>query len=110
LFMDIKHEIKGNVLIVSIEGELTSPQALDVDKKIINIIEKEKKERIIIDLSKLDFIDSTGLGVLVSIRLYCKKNKILFATVGVKEKVKRTFTVTEMTSFLNIHDSMDKLL
>lgn len=41
--MDIKHEIKGNVLIVSIEGELTSPQALDVDKKIIDIIEKKKR-------------------------------------------------------------------
>lgn len=108
--MNIKHEIKEKVLIVSIEGELISPQALDTDKKIIAIIEKEKKERVILNLSKVDFIDSTGLGILVSIRLYCKKNKIMFATVGVNEKIKRTFTVTEMTSFLNIHDTIDKLL
>ncbi len=108
--MNIQYEIKDKVLIVSIEGELVSPQALETDKKIIAIIEKEKKERVIINLSKVDFIDSTGLGILVSIRLYCKKNKIMFATVGVNEKIKRTFTVTEMSSFLNIHDTIDKLL
>ncbi len=108
--MNIKHEIKDRVLIISIEGELISPQALDTDKNIISLIEKEKKERIIIDLSKVDYVDSTGLGILVSIRLYCKKNRILYATVGVNEKIKRTFTVTEMTSFLNIHNSIDKLL
>lgn len=108
--MMINYSTNDKVLIVSIEGELMSPQALDIDKKIISTIDKEKKERIIFDLSKVDFIDSTGLGILVTIRLYCKKNKILFATVGVNEKVRRTFMVTEMTAFLNIHDTMDKLL
>ena len=108
--MKLNYEVKDKVLIFCIDGELTSPQALDIDKKIISIIEKEKKERVIIDLSKVDFIDSTGLGILVSIRLYCKKNKVLFATVGVTDKIKRTFTVTEMSSFLNIHDSIDKLI
>ena len=108
--MKLQHEVKDKVLIISFEGELVSPQALDIDNRVISLIEREKKERVIIDLSKVDYIDSTGLGILVTIRLYCKKNKILFATVGVNEKVKRTFTVTEMSSFLNIHDTIDKLL
>lgn len=108
--MDFKYEIKGRVIIISLTGELISPQALDLDKKIFNVIEKENKNRVILNLEKVDFIDSTGLGVLVSIKLYCKKHAIMFATVGVNEKIKRTFTVTEMSSFLNIHDTIDKLL
>lgn len=95
--------------VVELEGEIdlsTSPLFKDT---VYKIIESGKRD-IIIDLNGLEFMDSTGLGVLVaalkktsmeggSIRLICGKRNI-----------KKVFVITGLDKVFAIYDNLQRCL
>ena len=108
--MEIHVKIIDKVLVIEVEGDFTSPEAVGANYKMIDKITEAGKKRVVLDLGKVDMVDSIGLGVLMNIRKYAKKNHIFFATVGVGENIKNTFNYTEINNYLNVHQSLDKLL
>ena len=56
--------MKEEVQLVSLSGELTAAVAPDVRKKLRQLLENGKV-RLLIDLSEVSFIDSSGLSALV---------------------------------------------
>jgi anti-sigma B factor antagonist len=101
-------EISG-VSIIELSGEIdlsTSPTFKD---KVYETIESGKRD-VVIDLDGLEFMDSTGLGVLVaalkktrmhggSIRLVCSKRNII-----------KVFTITGLDKVFPIYDNLQRCL
>ncbi|MDY6796192.1 MAG: STAS domain-containing protein [Actinomycetota bacterium] len=99
----------GGVPLIELEGEIdlsTSPTFKD---KIYEVIESGNKD-IIVDLSSLVFMDSTGLGVLVaalkktrmqggSIRLICSRKSVL-----------KVFNITGLDKVFTIYDNLQRCL
>ncbi len=63
--MQIKSRITGGVLYVLLCGELDEHSAAYTRITLDEIFEKPDFKKIIIDLSELSFMDSTGIGVLI---------------------------------------------
>lgn len=63
--MDIKYRNYNNVLYVSLSGELDEHSAKETSKRLDDIFFSTISRQIIIDLSELKFMDSTGIGVLI---------------------------------------------
>lgn len=63
--MNIKNRIYENTLYVILSGELDEHSAYQTRVSLDEIFSKPNFEQVIIDLSELDFMDSTGIGVLV---------------------------------------------
>jgi len=63
--MQIKSKIYNFTLYVTISGELDEHTALFTRNKLDEMFAKVDFKQIIIDLSELDFMDSTGIGVLI---------------------------------------------
>lgn len=63
--MELKHKIVGEMLEVSIGGELDSYSADFVRDYLDNLFDKQKIKQIVINLSKMNFMDSTGIGVFI---------------------------------------------
>ncbi len=61
----------------------------------------------IIDLTKIDFLDSSGLGALVQTAKECKKLKLSFSVVG-NTRVAQTIKLVRLDSFLNLESSMEE--
>ena len=60
----------------------------------------------IIDLTKIDFLDSSGLGALVQTAKECNKLKISFSVVG-NTRVSQTIKLVRLGSFLNLASSLE---
>ena len=60
----------------------------------------------IIDLTKIDFLDSSGLGALVQTAKKCNKLKLAFSVVG-NTRVAQTIKLVRLDSFLNLKSSLD---
>ena len=60
----------------------------------------------IIDLTKIDFLDSSGLGALVQTAKECNKLKLAFSVVG-NTRVAQTIKLVRLDSFLNLKSSLD---
>ncbi|MGI5841720.1 MAG: STAS domain-containing protein [Christensenellales bacterium] len=63
--MQIKSKLYNNTLYVVIAGELDEHSAFYTRTKLDEIFLKSSVKQIIIDLSELDFMGSTGIGVLI---------------------------------------------
>ena len=63
--MEIKNRIYNNTLYVLLHGELDEHSAAATRIKLDDIFKSTGFRQIIIDLSELEFMDSTGIGVLI---------------------------------------------
>ncbi len=64
---------------------------------------------LLIDLSHIDFIDSSGLGALVQLAKQCNADKQQFLVVG-NARVVQTVKLVRLEEFLNLQPDLDTAL
>lgn len=70
---------------------------------------KESANQIILDLSQIDFIDSSGLGALVRIAKHMDGIKGKMQIVS-NPRVTQTVKMVRLEKFLNLKNSLDEAL
>ena len=105
--MEITKKSKGDIVILMIVGEIDLYNAPEI-KDIINKLIEERNYNIIIDLEKVSYIDSSGIGALISSLSNLKKYQGGLKIINVYGSVKKVFELTKLTSFFEIHDSEDE--
>ena len=63
--MEISCTIKENVTYVSLVGQFWDPEDIRAFEKIIGACVQERRNRVVLDVDRLSFINSLGLGQLV---------------------------------------------
>ncbi|WP_067485688.1 STAS domain-containing protein [Actinomadura hibisca] len=101
----VEHRTEQDLTVVTISGEIdvfTSPRLREL---LLDIIDNGGVH-LVVDLSEVTFLDSTGLGVLVGIyhRLRARDGSMSF--MGVNDRVRRVFHVTQLTKIFVLHDSL----
>lgn len=71
-------------------------------RELVDSISNEKKKSIIFNLSKLDFIDSSGLGMLIIANSIARQNHLNFCLRHPKEMVKRILDVAKFHTIATI--------
>ena len=61
----IEYKIKGDTLIVALEGELDHSSAPQVRDELDELLGNRHVKKLVLDFSRLAFMDSSGLGVLM---------------------------------------------
>jgi stage II sporulation protein AA (anti-sigma F factor antagonist) len=73
--MDIKTSVVDNDMCVMLIGELDEYSANYTRNYLDELFKKNNFENVIMDMSRLDFMDSTGIGVLLGRYKKLKENK-----------------------------------
>ncbi|MCZ8157439.1 MAG: STAS domain-containing protein [Leptospira sp.] len=91
----------GAVVTVIGDINLYSAQAImDVIDRLIAI----EKPKIFLDLSEVNYIDSSGLGVFISSQIKLKKIGGFLRLFSPSKSVGYVLTLTKLGNFLQIHD------
>ena len=101
-------EVKTNILVFTFKGQLDAFSEKQFKNFITNKLENDSLP-FVIDLSKIDFLDSSGLGALVQTAKECKKLKIGFSVVG-NSRVAQTIKLVRLGDFLNLESSLEEAL
>lgn len=102
--MDINRRESGDVVIFDINGEIDLYNAPEIKEKIKEEM-NNGKVNIIINLDKVSYIDSSGIGVLISSLSNLKKVGGALKLINVYASVRKVFELTKLTSFFDIYDS-----
>ena len=78
-------------LTVALDGELDFATALGVELRLEEAI--RQADRVVVDLSNLDFIDSTGLRTLLESHAAARREGVQLELVPGPEAVQRVFEV-----------------
>ena len=108
--MNISYEIKENAGVINLEGKLTAENAEQVKNSFISWYNQQEVNNIVIDMSQLDFMDSTGLGILVSFLklVHDRHGELRLATLQAKPKM--VIEITRTYRILNLFDTLEEAL
>jgi anti-sigma B factor antagonist len=99
----------GRAVVLSLSGELdlvSTPQL----EEALRVLDDPDTELLVLDLSGLEFMDSTGLHLLVRAQQAAEEAGRRLAVVRGREQVQRLLNLTGMSELLTIVDSPDELL
>lgn len=63
--MELLVRIDGDMLKVAIGGEIDHHEAIEMRTRIDGIILEERPKKVIFDLSRVSFMDSSGIGLVL---------------------------------------------
>ena len=96
----------GQGVMLRVGGEVdlaTSPQ---LHAKLVDLVEVGEAGRVVVDLTPVAFMDSTGLGVLLAAHKRARANGRRVLLVCPEGPVLRVLRLTGMDKALSIHGSL----
>ena len=93
--------------LVDVQGEIDVYTAPKLREKLIELV-AEGSYDIVVNLEGVDFLDSTGLGVLVGALKRVKANDGSLSLVCTQDNILKIFKITGLTKVFPIHASVEE--
>ncbi len=97
--MEIRLRRSGTVYVIDVTGEMDLYNAFKLKEIVTTMIEKQIREYVI-NLDKVEYMDSSGIGALLFVFAELKKRGMLLRIAGVKGSVKRVIELTKLSGYL----------
>lgn len=108
--MTIKEKMYGDVAVLSLKGNLMGdPDTTDVRDKIYSLLQDDVK-KIVLDMSKVKWVNSSGLGTLIAAMTSVKNKGGDMKLAGVTEKVESLFMITQLIKVFKTYENVDRAL
>lgn len=93
------------VLLVSGEVDVATVPRM---REQLHSLVAQGDNRIVVDLDAVDFLDSTGLGVLVGALKRVRASGGDLQLICTQPRIRKVFEVTGLTKVFAIHDTLDE--
>ncbi len=95
-------ELKNHIVHITLSGKIYVEEATEIREKLLKEIEKGHAQ-FIIHFSQVQYIDSSGLGVIVAIQKRALQKGGKVTIQGLKGGVKELFELTRLNRVFEIH-------
>lgn len=100
-------EQRDECAVLSVSGEVDLATAPQLRQQLVDLV-ADGHRRIVVDLSRTDFLDSTGLGALVvglkRLRAHDGEMRVVCTT----PRVRKVFEITHVDRVLPLFESVDE--
>lgn len=100
-------EVNGVVVLEPKGNIMGGPDATLLHEKLHEYI-KQNKKKIVIDLSKVEWMNSTGLGILISGLTTLRNNQGELKLANVTDKIQSLLAITKLVTVFETFDSIDE--
>jgi anti-sigma B factor antagonist len=106
--MDLGFEVdqRGRYTVLSVRGEVDVYTAPRLRERLIELV-SQGSHQVVVDLEGVDFLDSTGLGVLVGGLKRLRSHDGDMILVCTQPRILKVFEITGLTKVFAIHDSVE---
>lgn len=106
--MDLRLDVseQGDWSVLQVGGEIDVATAPRLREQLIRLV-NDQKYRIVVSLEGVDFIDSTGLGVLIGALKRVRTHDGDLVLVCTEPRIAKVFAITGLNQVFQIHPSVD---
>ena len=97
--------LENGIIVLELKGRFVGGDETDLLKKTILELQEQKNTKLVIDLEKVLYLNSTALGVLVSAHTHYAKENGQVKLCGITEKIENIFVITKLTLVFSVYDS-----
>lgn len=108
--MKISDIVKDDKVIIALEGKVMGgPDATTFHGKLHEFVSGGKK-KVVIDLAKVEWMSSVGLGMLISAMTTMKNAEGELKLANVTQSIESLLTITRLITIFKVYDSVDEAL
>ena len=100
--MNLNHEVHGEAIVISVDEPRIDAAVAIQFKDGIREISQDGPARVILNMSKVEFLDSSGLGALVATMKELGAERSL-ELAELTQPVQKVFHLTRMDSVFTVH-------
>ena len=99
----------GDVLVIDVEGQLIVGNRQELKQKVLEELEGGER-KFVVDFANTGYIDSSGLGVLVSLSKKIREQGGELRLASLNEDLRTLFELTKLDTLFKIADSREEAL
>lgn len=96
-----------NYTVLSLSGEIDLNESPNARQQILNCI--NKKNNLLVDLSAVEYIDSSGVASLVEGLQTARAQELEFSLLGVSLSAMQVLQLSRLDTVFTIYDSLDEV-
>jgi len=100
--MKLVQQAEGDVLVLRLGGQLMGGPDADALRSTILASIQQGTEKILIDLGEITWVNSTGLGVLITSHLAARGKGGSLKLVGVSKRIESILSVTRLNTVFEV--------
>ncbi len=100
---------QGDVTVIAVEGQLIVGNRQELKQKVLDELEAGSR-KFLIDFSNTGYIDSSGLGVLVSLSKKIREQGGELRLARLNEDLRTLFELTKLDTLFQIADTRERAL
>jgi anti-sigma B factor antagonist len=106
--MKIKEREVDGVTILDVSGKIMGGPDSELFNSTLKSLIHQGKSRVVVDLAKVTWVNSTGLGILISGYTTLKRNEGEMKLLNVSDRIESIFMVTKLHSVFETYKSEDE--
>ena len=95
---------KGQAVVLVLAGEIDMDCSVTLRNRIRDIL-RDNPPVLVVDMTEVAFMDSSGLGTLVEALRWSRRNGGQLKLVGLSENVRSVFEISRLETVFEIHDT-----
>jgi anti-sigma B factor antagonist len=108
--MNLKEKEINGVVVLELSGKVMGgPDANLLSEKLHELVDK-KKTKVVADLSKVSWMNSSGLGILIGGLTTMRNNNGDLKLINVTERIKSLLIITKLITIFETFESIDDAL
>ena len=102
--MKYKVREEGNVTVIDLSGKLMGGYDADVFRDLVHELIEKGRKKIVVNLAGIKWINSTGIGILITGYTTLRKNKGDLKLLNVSKKIESILYVTKLNLIFECFD------
>jgi anti-sigma B factor antagonist len=102
----VVHQEVGGFPVVSVTGEIDVYSAPQLKDALTDLLSADRSA-VVVDLTEVGFLDSTGLGALVAARTSATDADIRLPIVSDRDRILKLFRITGLDGVFEIYPTVD---
>lgn len=105
--MDLKEERVDDIVVLTLSGKLMGgPDAGVLNNKLHELVE-EKRTKVVANIADLNWMNSSGLGILIGGLNTMRNNKGDLKLAAVPARIQSLLTITKLHTIIETYESVD---
>jgi anti-sigma B factor antagonist len=108
--MKIKRDDEGPITVLRLQGKLMGGPEAEEFKTVVRELVTEGRKQVLVDLASVSWVNSTGLGILISNYTTLKSAGGTLKLVNTSQRIDQIFMVTKLNTIFESFDNETKAL
>jgi stage II sporulation protein AA (anti-sigma F factor antagonist) len=108
--MNLGFDIVNNKLFIRIDGDIDHHTCEEIRNRIDNEIMNSNPKHIIFDMKNVNFMDSSGIGVIIGRYKLIVNRGGIAAMINVKPQIKRVYDICGLKKIIPIYDNETQVI